>query len=166
MSFDHQLFIPNKRGYLTGEKRPKVDCILCSVLNNDPKVDNLLIWKNDFVAASINLYPYNSGHILLFPVRHIEETVAYTDEEVMQMHKLNCFAISVLKKLYGTDSFNIGYNVGFHSGASIAHVHQHIVPRYQRELGFIDVISGSKIMIEDPRITMEKLKRAFENFKI
>lgn len=166
MSFEHQLFIPNKRAYITGANRPKVDCILCSVCNNDPRVDNLIVWKNETVAVSVNLYPYNSGHILLFPVRHVTETTQFTDEEVMQMHKLQVHSLEILKELYNPAGFNIGYNVGYASGASIEHVHQHIVPRYNRELGFIDIISGSKIMVEDPNNTLKRLKEAFDGFRL
>ena len=166
MSFDRHLFIPSKLGYIKGSERPKVDCILCSVCKNDPRVDNLVLWKNDVVAVSINLYPYTSGHTLIFPIRHITETTDFTDEEVLQMHKLQVFTIGVLKEYYNPSGFNIGYNVGYASGASIDHVHQHIVPRYPRELGFVDIISGSKILIEDPMVTLEKMRKAFKNFKI
>lgn len=166
MSFEHQIFIPSKKQYITGENRPKVDCILCEVCKNSLKVDNLLVWKNDLLAVSVNLYPYTSGHILLFPIRHITEPKDFTDDEVLQMHKLQKFSIEVLKKLYNPGGFNIGYNIGYCSGASIKHIHQHIVPRYNRELGFIDIISGTKIFIEDPKVTLENLKKAFDGFKI
>ncbi len=166
MSFERQLFIPSKKEYISGKKRPKVQCILCEVCNNNPEVDNLLIWKNEIVAASVNLYPYTSGHVLIFPIRHVLETNQLTDEEVMLMHRLQVFTVDVLKKLYNPGGFNIGYNMGYSSGASIEHLHQHIVPRYQRELGFVDIISGSKIFIEDPKITMKNLQKAFKDFKI
>lgn len=166
MSFDRQLFIPSKKGYVKGENRPKVGCILCELFKNNPKVDNLIIWKNDIVAASVNLYPYTSGHIFIFPVRHVTETGQLNDEEVMQMHRLQVYSIEVLKELYNPGGFNIGYNVGYSSGASIEHLHQHIVPRYKRELGFVDIISGTKLFIEDPKDTMKNLLKAFKDFKI
>lgn len=166
MSFDRQLFIPSKKGYVKGENRPKVDCILCEVCRNNPEVENLIIWKNDIVAASVNLYPYTSGHIFLFPVRHITEPGQLNDEEVMQMHRLQVYSIEVLKKLYKPGGFNIGYNVGYSSGASIEHLHQHIVPRYPRELGFVDIISGTKLFIEDPKDSVKNLLKAFKDFKI
>ena len=166
MTFENQLFIPNKIKYLTGESRPKVDCILCEVYKNNPDVDNLVIWKNDLLAISANLYPYTSGHVILFPTRHITDTREFSDDEVLQIHKLQTFTIGVLKKLYNPGGFNIGYNIGYCSGASISHVHQHIVPRYERELGFVDIISGTKIFIEDPQVTMKNLRNAFKDFKI
>lgn len=166
MGFDKQLFVPHKLSYIKGENRPKVDCILCSACNKDPRVDNLIVWQNDLVAASINLYPYSSGHMLLFPVRHITEPKDLTREEVFSLHSLQVYALERLKELYTPGGFNIGYNVGHASGASIEHLHQHIVPRYPRELGFVDIIAGAKILIEEPTTTMEKLRKAFKNFKI
>ena len=166
MSFDKQLYIPNKRPYITGQSRPDVKCILCSVLVDDPAVKSLLIWKNDLVAVCANLYPYNAGHILIFPVRHIFSPLDLTEEEAKTMHQVMCFAIKALDKLYEPKGFNIGYNVGYASGASIEHLHQHIVPRYNRELGFVDITAGAKIIIEDPVVTMNNLKSEFKTLKI
>ncbi len=165
MSFKTQLFIPNKMEYLKGTKRPKVECILCSIIEKDPKVTNLMVYHNDLIGCSVNLYPYNPGHIMLFPIRHLEDPRALTTEEQNEMVKLRNFAMDTLERMYQPNGFNIGYNVGFASGASIAHLHQHIVPRYNRELGFVDIIAGSKIIVEDPNITLEQLIKEFKNYK-
>jgi ATP adenylyltransferase len=164
MSFKTQLFIPNKMGYLKGTKRPKVDCILCCIVNKDCRVTNLTVFQNQLVGCSLNLYPYNPGHLMLFPVRHVEDPRLLTQEEQQEMLRLRNFAMDVLEKIYQPNGFNIGYNVGFASGASIAHLHQHIVPRYNRELGFVDIIGGSKIIVEDPVKTLETIRAAFEDF--
>ena len=166
MSFNKQLYIPNKRPYITGENRPQVDCILCSVMNDDAEVTSLLIWESHLVCVCANLYPYNAGHLLIFPVRHIFQPSELTEEEVLSMHKVLCFAIEKLKELYQPKGFNLGFNVGHASGASIDHLHQHVVPRYDRELGFVDITAGAKIIIEDPHETMEKLKKVFGSFKL
>lgn len=166
MPFQKQLFIPNKRDYITGNNRPDVDCILCSILQESPEVTNLLVWKNEHVAACANLYPYNAGHLLLFPVKHIVDPREFEDLEVRQMNSLLAKTLEVLDHVYHPAGYNIGYNVGEASGASISHLHQHVVPRYSRELGFVDITAGAKIIIEDPAITLEKLKEEFSNFVI
>ncbi len=165
MAFKSQLYIPNKLEYINGSKRPNVDCIICAIAKRDPQVTNLLVGCNELVGCSVNLYPYNSGHIFLFPVRHVEDPRDLTQEEELEMAKMRNFAMGVLDESYHPNGFNIGFNVGFASGASIKHLHQHIVPRYNRELGFIDVIGGTKIIIEDPRTTLEKLREAFKKYE-
>ncbi|MBF0544830.1 MAG: HIT domain-containing protein [Candidatus Riflebacteria bacterium] len=162
MAFKKNLFVPNKLDYIRGNKRPEVKCILCSILENDPKVESLLLWKNDLIAVSLNLYPYNPGHLLFFPIRHIVDIREMTDIEADNLFKLNKKFMDILDKLYFPKGYNLGFNIKDASGASIDHLHQHLVPRYFKELGFVDLISGSKIIVEDPIVTLGKLKKALE----
>lgn len=163
MTFRKQLFIPNKRDYITGKNQPEVECILCAILEGHPEITSLLVWKNDLVAVCANLYPYNAGHLLIFPIRHIEDPRELTENELLSVHNSMKSSLDKLESLYFPQGFNIGYNVGEASGASIPHLHQHVIPRYPRELGFVDITSGSKIIIEDPNITLKKLQRAFND---
>jgi len=157
----HHLFVPNKRDYIKGNKKPKVGCIICAILAKDPRVENLLVWKDDLWAASVNLYPYNPGHIFLFPVRHIIDLRDLTQEEAQRMFLLTNHCLTILDSLFEPCGYNVGFNIGDASGASIDHLHQHMVPRYPKELGFVDICAGAKIIIEDPLVTVEKLKKAF-----
>ncbi len=166
MGFRRHLFIPNKLAYIRGKKRPKVECILCAIVREDPAVDNLLIWRNDLLALCANLYPYNAGHLLLFPLRHIRDPRELTFREMHGMFILVNRCLEILDSLYEPCGFNIGFNVGDASGASIPHLHQHLVPRYPKELGFVDVVGGAKIIIEDPSLTMQKLRAEFAGFNL
>jgi len=157
-----RLFVPSKQEYVRG-KRPNVKCILCSVVNKEPEVDKLDIYSSQNFIISVNLYPYNPGHLMIFPKRHIENVIDLNDNEVLELHKLQVKCINILKENYNTQAFNIGYNMGLNSGASIEHLHLHIVPRYPREVGFIDVIGGTRIIVEDPITTVNKLKSLFKD---
>jgi len=159
--FRKNLFVPGKWNYIRGKKPRVVDCILCGVLNKDSRVENLLVWEDDVSAVSVNLYPYNAGHLLIFPKRHILYPRQLTEEETMRLNSITKKSLDILDELYQPEGYNIGYNIGEASGASIRHLHLHMVPRYPKELGFVDVIGGTKIIIEDPAQTMEKLKKAF-----
>ncbi len=158
----HNLFIPGKRKYVIGD-RPAVDCILCSALNKDPKVTSLIVYKNDFIAVSANLFPYNPGHLMALPIRHITDIRQLTQQEAEAMHKISCRCMDILGDIYNSQGFNVGYNVGPCSGASIEHLHLHIVPRYKSELGFLDIVTGDRVIVEDPRETIKKIKESFHS---
>jgi ATP adenylyltransferase len=154
------LFIPSKVEYVRGN-RPQVDCILCAIIAHDKRVVDSAILSTDLMTVALNLYPYNPGHLMIFPNRHIESIEELTLDEVSEMHRLTVLSIKVLRKLYRCHGYNIGYNLGESSGASIKHLHRHIVPRYRNELGFVDILSGSKIFVEDPKQALKKLREAF-----
>lgn len=158
------LFIPSKVDYVRG-KRPTVNCILCAIINHDKRVVDSGVFRTALMTVALNLYPYNPGHLMIFPNRHIENIEDFTRDELIGMHRLTVLAIKILQKLYQPQGFNIGYNLGESSGASIRHLHRHIVPRYRNELGFVDILSGSKIFVEDPNIALAKLKQSFREGK-
>lgn len=162
MSSD-RLFVPSKQEYVKG-KRPNVKCILCSVVDKDPKVEKLDIYSSENFVISVNLYPYNPGHLIIFPKKHIENITELKENEILELHKLQVMSINILKENYNAQAFNVGYNIGLNSGASIEHLHMHIVPRYPREVGFIDVIAGTRIIVEDPISTVNKLRDIFSKY--
>ena len=157
------IFVPSKREYVRGE-RPEVDCILCSIIKKDSKVVDLEIFRSKNYIVAVNLYPYNPGHLMIFPKKHIEEIEELPSSKVEELHKLMVISLKVLKNLYTPHGFNIGYNLGEGSGASIRHLHLHIVPRYKNELSFIDVLSGSKIIVEEPNHTLKRLKSEYKKY--
>ena len=159
------LFIPNKLDYARGKVRPDVACILCAIVEGDDKVERLTVHQTDLFTISLNLYPYSPGHLMIFPKRHVIDPRELRPEEVSELHSLQCLSLDVLNQVYQTQSYNVGYNIGIASGASIDHLHLHIVPRYPKELGFIDVIGGTRVIIEDPVVTQAKLRAAFGNGK-
>jgi ATP adenylyltransferase len=159
----NNLFIPNKLDYVKGRARPNVPCILCAVVERSDKVERLEVHRTNLFTISLNLYPYSPGHLIIFPNRHIVDPRELNSAEVVELHELQCLSLDALNKVYQTQSYNAGYNIGTASGASIEHLHLHVVPRYPRELGFIDVIGGARIIIEDPNVTQQKLRGAFSS---
>jgi ATP adenylyltransferase len=154
------LFVPGKRKYIH-QRKQQPGCILCGILADSPNVVNLTIYKTKQFSVSLNLYPYNPGHLMLFPNRHIVDPRELTAGEVKELYQLQNRVLDILEQVYQPRGFTIGYNVREASGASIEHLHLHIVPRYYNELGFLDIIGGSKIIVEDPNETKLKLKSAF-----
>lgn len=157
----NNLFVPGKMEYARGRKRPDVECILCAIVEENDKVTRLDVHRSGLFVVALNLYPYTPGHLMVFPKRHITDLRMLNDGEVVELHKLQTLCMDVLESVYTPHGFNLGYNIGEAGGASIEHLHLHIVPRYRRETGFIDIIGGSKIIIEDPNVSLSRVRGAF-----
>lgn len=154
------LFNTEKLQYVRGDK-PRVDCILCAIRDRLPEVKSLEVHRTGSFLITVNLYPFNPGHLMIFPLRHVESYEDMTEEEALEMHRLTARALSYLREEFRPAGFNIGCNLGRGSGASIPHVHQHVVPRYENELGFMDVLAGTRVVVADPVETTELLRRRF-----
>ncbi|ALO26241.1 scavenger mRNA decapping enzyme [Leptospira borgpetersenii serovar Ballum] len=157
------LFSIHKLDYVRG-KRPDVDCILCGICRKNPEVPSLIVAETDLTIVSVNLYPYNSGHLIVFPKRHILAYEELTREEVMEIHDGTVKAVSILKNLWNVQGFNLGYNLGKNAGGSIPHIHEHIVPRFPNEAGFLDVLANSRIVIYEPYEMHKEWVRVWKEF--
>jgi len=157
---ERHLFIPNKLEYVKGNK-PKVECILCAINKKDTKVTQLDIYQSEHFIVSLNLYPYNPGHLIIFPKKHLLDPRQLTNDQVLELNHLTTLTLNIVEKLYSPQGFNVGYNIGYVSGASIEHLHLHIIPRYKNEIGLIDIVGKARIIVEDPKVTLKKFKEAF-----
>ncbi len=160
MKIEKNNFVPDKLDYVRGQ-RPPVACILCAVAANDPQVSNLVLFRRNGLFVTLNLYPYNPGHLMIVPERHCVHLNELSDDEALEIHRLQLLTLRVLEETYRPDGFNLGYNIGPSSGASIDHLHLQIVPRYPTEVGFFDILSDSRVIVEDPKVTKQKLEENF-----
>jgi ATP adenylyltransferase len=151
------LFNTEKIKYIKGA-RPDVGCILCAIRDRNPEVAVLEICRTESFILSMNLYPFNPGHVMVFPQRHLEDYTQMTDEEAIDLHHLTSAVLKALSGEFSPSGFNIGCNLGKGSGASIAHIHRHIVPRYENEIGFLDVLAGTRVVVVDPVDAMRRIK--------
>lgn len=156
---DH-LFNTEKIKYVKGD-RPDVACILCAIRDGSPGVKNLEVARRDGFIVSVNLYPFNPGHLMIFPARHVEHLQELTDPEALAMHRLVCHTLRALEEEFSPEGFNAGYNLGRCSGASIPHIHLHVVPRFGNEVGFLDVMAGTRLMIVDPVEVRDRLRKRY-----
>jgi len=145
-----------KMAYVMGLKT--TGCVLCGIARREEGTVDLTVYEDDTFIVVVNLYPYNPGHLMIFPRRHVEDVRQLTrDEGVRSMELTNRF-LDVLDALYRPSAYNIGYNMGMNAGASIAHLHLHIIPRYPRELGIADLIAGKRVLVESPLQTVERIR--------
>lgn len=154
------LFNTNKIKYVKG-KKPDVQCILCAINDGSGQVEDLTVHKSELVTVALNLYPFNPGHLMVFPNRHIISLQELTTDESAHIHYLTVKSLDILGKSFEPSGYNIGYNIGHGSGGSIAHIHQHIVPRYENEVGYLDVLAGARVIVSDPKAVHEELKLKF-----
>ena len=159
---DQYFFNFDKIGYVKGQK-PK-SCILCLIRDRSLEIADLTVFRDELFIVSVNLYPYNPGHLLVFPSRHIEDIREYTTTEELELSQLTRYLLDVLDISHQPHGYNIGYNMGRPAGASISHLHEHIIPRYPAETGIADLIAGKRVLVEDPRVTARRLRRKMSQF--
>jgi ATP adenylyltransferase len=152
----------DKMDYAQAREREKrgAACLLCAILRGDPGPVDLTVYRDELFAATLNLFPYNPGHLFLFPVRHVEDVRALTAEEALRQSRLVRYFLDRLDEVYHPAGYNIGYNMGRPAGASLTHLHQHVIPRYSDEIGLADLIAGKRVLVEDPRRSRERLQAA------
>jgi ATP adenylyltransferase len=149
----------DKLGYL---RRPRPEgCILCLVASGSEEVDRLVVGETESFVASLNLYPYNPGHLILFPKRHILDVRSLEAAERAELSLLEDSCLCLLDEAMRPSGYNIGYNMGLNAGASIEHLHLHIIPRYPREIGIAELIAGSRVLVQDPVETQRLLAAGF-----
>jgi len=153
---DGYFFNFDKMAYVKGPRSP--ECILCQVRDGSAEVTDLSFWRDELFMASVNLYPYNPGHVLLYPLRHVEDIRRLTDAEEKRLGQAQRWLLDLLDRCCAPQGYNIGYNMGGAAGASISHLHLHIIPRYPRETGIADLLAGKRVLVEDPRETTRKLR--------
>ena len=147
-----------KIAYLKENKRS--GCVLCRLRDRDPEITDTIVYRGGDTAVSLNLYPYNPGHCLIFPLRHVEDIRQLAADERRSLDSTLDKLLGSLDALYNPAGYNIGFNMGLEAGASIEHIHLHVIPRYPHELGIAELLGGKRVLVEDLAKSMERLKEA------
>jgi len=161
-----RLWTPHRLSYIKGEGKPShagegQDCPFCRAPGLSD-AEGLVIARGEHVYALLNLYPYNSGHLMLCPYRHVADYPDLTDDEVAELARFTQRSMQVLREVSNAQGFNIGMNQGSVSGAGIAaHLHQHVVPRWGGDTNFMPVIGGTKVLPQLLEQTRELLAEAW-----
>jgi ATP adenylyltransferase len=140
-----RLWTPHRMVYIETGGQPE-DCPFCDAPNRSDE-EALIVARGRTAYVLLNLFPYNSGHLLVCPYRHVALYDEATDEEIDEIARLTQTAMRVLRQVSGTDGFNIGMNQGRIAGAGIAaHLHQHVVPRWATDANFFPIIARTKAL--------------------
>lgn len=160
-----RLWTPHRMVYLGGQDKPAGpgadDCPFCRAQGR-PDEEALVVARGRLVFALLNLYPYNSGHMMVLPYRHVADYTDLSVEEAAELSACTRTAIEVLRSVMQPHGFNLGINQGEVAGAGIAaHLHQHVVPRWSGDANFLPVVGRTKAIPELLADTRARLAAAW-----
>jgi ATP adenylyltransferase len=154
------IWAPWRIEYILCEKEK--GCIFCQKPKQNKDKENLILHRGKHNMVLMNLYPYNPGHLMVAPYRHVQRLEMLNDEELLEHFRLVDRCTTVLKESTKPDGFNIGINLGKVAGAGIDdHIHTHIVPRWNGDTNFLPVISDTRAIPEALSGTYDKLINKF-----
>ncbi|HVB44389.1 MAG TPA: HIT domain-containing protein [Streptosporangiaceae bacterium] len=162
-----RLWMPHRMAYIKGEGKPAgpgtaEDCPFCRIQGMSDS-EGLIVARGALVYAVLNLYPYNSGHLMVCPCRHVADYTDLDEAETAELASFTKDAMAALRAASGAQGFNIGMNMGSAAGAGIAaHLHQHVVPRWGGDANFMPVIGQTKVLPQLLAETRDMLAQAWK----
>lgn len=152
-----RLWTPHRMAYIRGEKpsdEPGQGCPFCAAPHKSDE-EGLIVHRGTHCYVVLNLFPYNPGHLLVCPYRHVSPYVDLTDEETDEFTALTKTSIRALEAASAPHGYNLGINQGAVAGAGVAaHLHQHVVPRWSGDSNFLPIVAQTKalpVLLEDTR---------------
>lgn len=156
-----RLWSPWRLQYVTGASSGEVSCIFCDAA--DRESHDLILIRGALCYAILNLYPYNNGHLMVVPNRHIPSLAAASHEELCELIELTRRSELALVEAYSPHGMNMGINLGKPAGAGVLdHVHMHIVPRWSGDTNFMTVVGETRVLPEELSATADKLRPIFQ----
>ena len=158
-----RLWSPWRLAYVTGAVGGASDhCIFCDA-GPESSRDELVLVRTPLAYVVLNLYPYNNGHLMVVPKRHVASLASSTPEELGDLMRLTRHAEIALAEAYTPQGINIGINLGRPAGAGIVdHLHVHLVPRWTGDTSFISVVGNTRVLPEELPQTAARLRPIFE----
>jgi ATP adenylyltransferase len=142
-----------------GKAEPK-GCLFCRIARNEKKIPQKVLHRAKDIMVIMNVFPYNTGHLQVIPVRHVKNFEELSDGEISSLFSMVKKCVKLLKKVLEPAGFNIGINIGGEvAGASIEHLHIHIVPRFRRDIGFMEATAKTKVLPATLEQTFRELKK-------
>jgi len=162
-----RLWMPHRMAYIKGENKPADGGATYCPFDEIPKMsdaDGLVVARGELVYAVLNLYPYNSGHLMVVPYRHVADYTDLTESETAELADFTKRSMVALRDALQAQGFNIGINLGQVAGAGIAaHLHQHVVPRWGGDSNYMPVVGRTKVLpqlLADTRVILAAAWRA------
>jgi ATP adenylyltransferase len=155
-----RLWTPYRMAYVRSDTTAD-GCPFCRIPTGDDETD-LVVARGEVSYAVLNLHPYNPGHLMVLPYRHVAELEDLTAHESGELMEMTQQAIRTIRAVSSPHAFNVGINLGGPAGGSLAdHLHQHVVPRWSGDANFITVIGATKTLPQLLEETRDLLARAW-----
>lgn len=149
----------------SGPSAANSGCFLCAAAAEQSTDESLVVDRDELTITLLNRYPYSSGHVMVVPVRHAPDLVSLTPDEGAAVFAATQRAIRALTEARHPGGFNIGINQGAAAGASVEHVHLHVVPRWGGDTNFMPVLADVKVLPEHLENTAVNLRAAFDRLR-
>ncbi len=146
-----RLYTPWRLNYVTTNHSQPEGCVFCAMIKEGPERDrdNFLLYRGRTIFAVMNIYPYNTGHLMLLPYQHVPTLAETPAPAQTELIGLTSYFTELLNQVLRPDGFNIGMNIGRAAGAGIdSHLHMHIVPRWGGDSNFMAVVSQTRVLPE------------------
>jgi ATP adenylyltransferase len=157
-SGSERLWTPWRMRYVGGGAA-ETGCLFCNRLASDDDVRSLLLYRDDHAFVIMNLFPYNTGHVMIVPNDHVATPEEAEEATLGAMGALLRPTLRGLRRVLNADGFNVGINVGAVAGAGVAdHLHQHVVPRWQGDANFMPILASTMVLPELIPVTYAKLR--------
>jgi len=158
-----RLWAPWRKVYIRPEGKKRPGCVFCRLLRNRRNRANPILVRTAHSFAVLNLYPYNNGHVLVLPKRHVKGVEHLTGRERLDWLELYARIEKALRKALRPDGINMGMNLGKAAGAGIpGHLHLHVVPRWKGDVNFMPVIGQTKVISESLESVHRELSKILQ----
>jgi ATP adenylyltransferase len=158
------LFRPDRLKYVR-KLIHQADCVFCTA-SKEISFESLCVYQSKYSMVVVNKFPYNSGHLLVLPLKHKGQIFELSEQEFSDLHQTLRLAMKAITAEYQPGGINIGLNHGQAAGAGIPdHLHYHLIPRWAGDLNFFPLIAETKVVIENLEQTYERLQNFFQSYK-
>ncbi|HYA00684.1 MAG TPA: HIT domain-containing protein [Candidatus Binatia bacterium] len=155
-----QLWAPWRMSYVTGDEPAAGGCFLCDAAGEADPERLLVVERAERTVTLLNRFPYSSGHVMVAPRRHSDDLAGLSAEEGVALLAATARAISAISEVMQPGGFNVGFNLGRAAGASVDHLHLHVVPRWGGDTNFMPVLADVKVLPEHLEVTARRLREA------
>jgi len=165
--YERYLWSPERSDYDESEVPEGIDCVFCAQVDSDERVSKLAVFEDEFLMVEMNIFPYNTGHLMVVPKRHVNDLAGLEDNERNRLFAMVQRVEKLQREVVDPAGINVGINLGKAAGESIPHLHVQMVPIYEKDRGFMETSLDTKVMkksLEDMRRDYIEKKEILEGY--